>query len=358
MTVACRRLGPFVVRRRADRRLPASRPGGCRACPRPSRTSSRPEWSGRHLVRAEAGIRIKELNAWLDRHGPRALRTWAATTTRPSPASSPPRRTGRGSRSGRSTTSLRSLDVVVGDGRVQRIEPTDGPTDRAAYEAHHGDRRDAHPGRRASSTRSASGMGCMGVICTAHARGRAQVLPAGGARAAPVGEGPRRPRGRRRPARATSTTSSLFSPYERKHAYPCLVTTRNVTDSPAQQAAEQAQRNWLVELASLFPLTPHADQPGASTSSRASPPFLLENAMPGAVKDEYDEVSYKVLQHRRGERPARLLGRDRRPDGRPAHRGGRARSSRSRPSAGASATSTRARRSRCASSRRRPPTCR
>jgi FAD/FMN-containing dehydrogenase len=43
----------------------------------------RPEWTERRLVRAEAGIRIKELNAYLDRRG---LALWGVTTIRRSRA--------------------------------------------------------------------------------------------------------------------------------------------------------------------------------------------------------------------------------------------------------------------------------
>jgi hypothetical protein len=86
----------------------------------------------------------------------------------------------------------------------------------------------------------------------------------------------------------------LFSPYRRRHAYPCLVTTRNYTESPERKWLDKRLRNWAVELASAFPLTPHLINLLVDLKPDLSP-FLLENAIRALVKDEYDEVSYKVL---------------------------------------------------------------
>jgi L-gulono-1,4-lactone dehydrogenase len=86
----------------------------------------------------------------------------------------------------------------------------------------------------------------------------------------------------------------LFSPYTRKHAYPCLVTTRNYTDDPARRWWSKRTRNWLVELASAFPFTPNIINVIVGLWPSLSP-FLLENAIRALIKDSYEEVSYKVL---------------------------------------------------------------
>ncbi|HWC25997.1 MAG TPA: FAD-binding protein, partial [Solirubrobacteraceae bacterium] len=122
-------------------------------------------WAQRRLVRAEAGARIRELNAWLDRNGlgfanlggydAQTIAGVTATSTH-----------GSGIAFGPLNDALRSLDVVVGDGSVQRIEPSDGPTDRAAYEAHFGDARTLVQDDHVFDA-VCVGIGCMGVICTA-----------------------------------------------------------------------------------------------------------------------------------------------------------------------------------------------
>src|SRR3954453_9403493 len=53
-------------------------------------------------------------------------------------------------------------------------------------------------------------------------------------------------------------------------------------------------RNWAVELASVFPLTPHVINLLVDLRTSLCP-FLLENAIRALIKDEYDEVSYRVL---------------------------------------------------------------
>jgi hypothetical protein len=86
----------------------------------------------------------------------------------------------------------------------------------------------------------------------------------------------------------------LFSPYERTHAYPCLVTTRNYTSDPSRKPLDKRMRNWAVELASAFPLTPYVLNLIVDLKPSLSP-WMMENAIRALIKKEYDEVSYKVL---------------------------------------------------------------
>ena len=119
------------------------KPTGMTRVPAPEPDFIRGGWgadSERRLVRAEGGTRVRELNAWLDRNGlgfanlggydGQTIAGVTSTSTH-----------GSGIEFGPLNDQLRSLDVVVGDGSVQRIEPTDGPTDRAQFEAHHGGER-------------------------------------------------------------------------------------------------------------------------------------------------------------------------------------------------------------------------
>ena len=187
---------------------------------------------------------------------------------------------------------VRSLDIVAAGGVVYRIEPSDGPTDRAAYEAHHDERRTLIQDDdwfRAVAV----GMGCMGVICTVmlevepkyYLREVREFHPWEKVRADLIdGE----------VLRANRHYEVLFSPYQRKHAYPCLVTTRNYTSNPSHKPLDKRTRNWLVEAASAFPLTPHALNLIVDVKPSLSP-MMMESAIRALIKKEYDEVSYKVL---------------------------------------------------------------
>jgi len=251
----------------------------------------RPEWTDRPLVRAEAGIRIKELNAYLDGRGlalsnmggydHQTLAGVISTSTH-----------GSGLTFGPLNEFVRSLDIVASAGLVYRIERSDGPTDRGAYEAHHGDRRILIQDDNWFDA-VVVGMGCMGVISTVMlevepkyylrevrefhtwAKVRADLVDG-------------------TVLHANRHYEVLFSPYERKHAYPCLVTTRNYTANPSRKPLDKRTRNWAVECASAFPLTPHLLNLAVDFKPSLSP-AMLESAVRALIKKEYDEVSYKVL---------------------------------------------------------------
>jgi hypothetical protein len=251
----------------------------------------RPEWTERRLVRAEAGIRIKELNAYLDRRG-LALSNMGGYDHQTVAGVISTSTHGSGLSFGPLSDFVCSLDIVASAGVVYRIERTDGPTDRRAYEVHHGDRRtliqDDH-----WFDAVAVGMGCMGVICTAmlevehkYYLREVRAFHTWDKVRADLVDG-------------TVLTSNrhyevLFSPYKRKHAYPCLVTTRNYTDNPSRKPFDKRTRNWGVEFASAFPLTPHLLNLTVDLKPSLSP-AMLESAIRALIKNEYDEVSYKVL---------------------------------------------------------------
>ena len=107
----------------------------------------------------------------------------------------------------------------------------------------------------------------------------------------------------------------LFSPYIRKHAYPCLVTTRNRTESPENKWFDKRARNWAVELASAFPPHPAHHQPDRRPQARPLAVPARERD-PGADQGRVRRGQLQGAQHRRRQRPAGLLGRDRRADGR------------------------------------------
>jgi hypothetical protein len=270
----------FLIEPSGMTRIPAAEPDFVRA-----------GWEGRKLVRAEHGARIRELNAWLDRNGMgfANLGGYDAQTIAGVTATSTH---GSGIAFGPLNDALRSLDVVVGDGSVQRVAPAGGPTDRAAYEAHHGDNRTLVQDDHAFNA-VCVGIGCMGVICTAmvevrerfHMREVRTLHPWAKIRA-DLEDGA---------VLAQHEHYELaFSPYDDDYPYPFLVTTRDTTADPRNKPWDKRMRNWLVEAAALFPLTPQIINLILDIAPRLAPKLLL-GSVKALVKDEYDEVSYKVF---------------------------------------------------------------
>jgi len=249
-----------------------------------------PAWQARTLVRAEAGIRIKELNAHLDRNGlglqqmggydHQTVAGVISTSTH-----------GSGTAFGPLNDYVHSLDMVVSGGRIVRVERLGGPTNRAAYGAHHGERRTLIQDDRVFDA-VAVGMGCMGVICTAlievepkyYLREVRELHPWAKVRA-DLEDGA--------VLADNEHYELIFSPYKRKHEYACLVTTRNRVSDPRNRMWDKRMRNWLVELAAKLPLTSRLLNVVLHLKPSLAP-TLLENAMTALVKDRYDEVSYKV----------------------------------------------------------------
>jgi hypothetical protein len=69
------------------------------------------------------------------------------------------------------------------------------------------------------------------------------------------------------------------------------VTTRNITTNPSHKPLDKRTRNWGVELASAFPLTPEILNLVIGLRPSWSP-RMLDAAMLALVKKEYDNVSY------------------------------------------------------------------
>ena len=251
----------------------------------------REDWRQRDLVQTQAGIRIRELNVFLDRRG-LGLRNMGGYDHQTMAGVISTSTHGSGLGFGPLNDFVRSLDIVAAGGAVYRIEPSDGPTEREAYEREYGQQRtliqDDH-----WFDAVVVGMGCMGVICnvtlevcsryflrevrTFHTwdEVRSELID---------GEVLRRNR----------HYEVLFSPYHVKHAYPCLVTRRNITTNPSHKPLDKRRRNWAVELASAFPLTPDILNLVVDLRPTWSP-WMLENAIRALTKKEYDNVSYKVL---------------------------------------------------------------
>jgi L-gulono-1,4-lactone dehydrogenase len=261
--------------------------------PSPEPDFIRDEWSGRQVVRVEAGIRIKELNDYLDGRGlgltnmggydHQTVAGVISTSTH-----------GSGIDHGPLNDMVLSLDVVTAGGIVRRVERADGPTDRLAFEARHGGERELVQDDHVFDA-VVVGMGCMGIVCTAMLEVRDRYFLREVREMHPWAKV-------RADLQAGAVFADnrhyelIFSPYadSGKVAYPFLVTTRNITQDPRNRTWDKRMRNWLVEAAAALPLTPHIInlimdiKPGIT-------PRLLEGSIRALVKDEYEHVSYKVF---------------------------------------------------------------
>lgn len=264
---------------------------GLARAPAPEPDFLAPAWQSRTLVRVEAGIRIKELNEHLDRNGlglsqmggydHQTVAGVISTSTH-----------GSGTGFGPLNDYVRSLDLVVSGGRVVRVERSHGPTNRAAYESHHGERRTLISDDHVFDA-VAVGMGCMGIVCTAllevqprfFLREVRELHPWSKVRA-DLEQGD--------VLRDNEHYELVFSPYRRKHEYPCLVTTRNTVSDPRHRPWDKRMRNWAVELAAKLPVTSRLLNLVLHVRPSLAP-LLLETAMRALVKDRYDEVSHKVF---------------------------------------------------------------
>jgi FAD/FMN-containing dehydrogenase len=270
----------FLVRTNGLARVPAREPDFLRD-----------EWIGRRLVRAEGGTRIKELNAHLDRAG-LGLEVMGGYDHQTIAGAVSTSTHGSGTRLGPLNDCVRSLDVVTAGGRVQRIERADGPTDRAAYEAHHGDRRTLVQDDHVFDA-VAVAMGCMGIVWTVLLEVReryylreVRVLRAWAQVRADLEAGDVLERNRH--------YELVFSPYEHRLKHGFLVTTRNIVDRPHDLGRDKRMRNRGVEALAAFPLTPQVINLLLDIRPSLAP-AMLEAAMRALVKKQYDEVSHKVF---------------------------------------------------------------
>jgi L-gulono-1,4-lactone dehydrogenase len=124
----------------------------------------RRDWAGPQLARVEAGMRLRELNRLLARRG-QALSQMGGYDAQTLAGVLSTSTHGSGLDLGPFPAFARSLDVVAADARVHRIEPADGPTDRAAFAREHPGwelHRDDH-----WFDAAVVGMGWMGVLYAA-----------------------------------------------------------------------------------------------------------------------------------------------------------------------------------------------
>jgi hypothetical protein len=251
----------------------------------------KPDRRGRErLVRTEAGIRIRELNAHLDSLG-LALPNMGGYDGQTIAGVISTSTHGSGLRFGPITDDVRSLDIVAAGGALYRIEPADGITEPAAFANRRPDWTLLQNDTAFNAARV--GMGCLGVIysvtlavqekfylrevrtMTTWDEVRPQLL-----------EGKLLAENRH--------CEIYFNPYEREGAHHCLITTRNEVTREQYDRDHHRARHFFAELLSRLKLTPWVVNLVQGLWPSISP-SMIDRALKSLADRDYTNVSYRVF---------------------------------------------------------------
>jgi hypothetical protein len=251
---------------------------------RPGRSETEP------LVRVEAGIRVRELNAHLDSIG-LALRNMGGYDGQTMAGVISTATHGSGLSFGPITDDVRSLDVVGSGGERYRIEPADGITAPDAF----AERRPHWTLLQDDDAFNASrvGMGCLGVIysmilavqekfylrevrtMTTWEEVRAKLLD--GAL-----------------LRDNLHCEIYFNPYEREGTHHCLITTRNEVTREQYDQDPHRSRHFFAELLSTLKITPWVINLIQGLRPSISP-GMIDRALKTLADRDYTNISYRVF---------------------------------------------------------------
>jgi hypothetical protein len=237
------------------------------------------------LVRVEAGMRIRELNAHLasrdlalSQMGGYDAQTVAgviSTSTH-----------GSGIGLGPFPDFVRSIDLVASGGFITRVEPADGLTDRQAFSERYPNRRLIQDERAFDA--ALVGIGCLGLIHSVVLEVRSaywltevRTGSTWSAVRADLEAGEVLSRNRH--------YEIYLNPYGERR---CLVTTRNPTEKLGR--GRSRRRNSIPEFLALLPITPHVINLVVDLWPSVTP-RLLDRALSALADEEYTSDSYRVL---------------------------------------------------------------
>lgn len=241
------------------------------------------------LVRVEAGMRIRDLNGHLDREG-LALSQMGGYDGQTVAGAISTSTHGSGLALGPLCDFVRSLDLVASGGRVHRIEPHAGLTDRQAYESRHPDRtlvQDDH-----CFDAALVGMGCLGVIYAV----MLEVEPRYAlteVRTLSSWEKVKEELGTKDVLRDHRHYEVYLNPHRRKGRNACLVTTRDRAEQATGRDGAR-RRNSLPEFMALLPVTPKLLNAAADVCPSLTP-RMLDRALAALADEEFTGPSYRVL---------------------------------------------------------------
>lgn len=247
------------------------------------------------LVETECGIRIGDLNTRLKEAGLALINAGAHTAQTIVGALSTSTH-GSGLSLGSLASFVKSMVVVAGEGKVYRIEPTNGITDPGKFD----DRKGQIHLRQDDDWFNAAvvGLGCLGVVYSIvlevrqaywlrenRSLGRWSHVKAGLLNGNVLNE--------------YRHYEVLVNPYKIEGDHSCLVTTREISSAPQRPSAEQSNRSPLSVLFSWLP-RPLIRFSGRleSWKLRLLPklaPRTIENSIRALADEEYIAESYRVL---------------------------------------------------------------
>lgn len=241
------------------------------------------------LVRVESGMRVRELNAYLDANGlalsqmggydGQTIAGVVSTSTH-----------GSGIKLGPLCDFVRSIDLVAGQGRVIRVEPGDGPTDPEAYRSRHPERELVQDDKWFGA--AVVGVGWMGAIYSLILEVEPEYWL----------EEVRTERKWSQVAEDLRSGEVLerhrhyevyVNPHARGGDHLCMVTTREKTDHPAKRPPDR-RRNSIPEFLAGFFLTPIAVDFVVGLRPSLSP-WLLDRGLEALADKSYVSASYKVF---------------------------------------------------------------
>jgi hypothetical protein len=243
------------------------------------------------LVRVQAGIKIAQLNAYLESRQ-LALANMGGFDGQTVAGVISTSTHGSGIGFGPLSDLVRSLDIVASGGAMYRIEPADGPTDPDAYRRQYPE----HQLRQDDEWFNAAvvGMGCMGLIYAVILAVR-PLFYLREVRTLSTWSKVREDLRRGEVLRRNAHYELLFNPYPDKHGeIEMLVTTRKPIPPSQYRRDHRRSRSLLMELTARFPLTPLLINLAVGLYPKISP-FMLRQALKALVNDDYVNISYRVF---------------------------------------------------------------
>ena len=248
------------------------------------------------LVRVEAGMRIRDLNRWLEREHGLALSNMGGYDGQTVGGVISTSTHGSGLRFGPLSDFVRSVDLVAARGKRYRIEGHDGPTDPERFEAERPEWELVQDDDRFGAVRV--GMGCLGVIYAVILAVEPSYLLTE-VRTQSTWEALREDlhRGELLDPKRHRHFELFLSPYAREGngEHPCMITTRDrLRDTLPPWWSNDRRRNWLAELLSGAPGMGQLIRAVATALPRMTPKFM-EMTLNGLSDDEFTNRSYRVL---------------------------------------------------------------
>jgi hypothetical protein len=240
------------------------------------------------LVRVQSGIRIRELNAYLDSLGlalpnmggfdGQTIAGVMATATH-----------GSGIGFGPIADDVRSLDLVASGGALYRLEPENGITDTRAF----AERQPGWTLVQDDVTFNAArvGVGCLGVtysvtLAVQHSFYLREVRTLSSWEEV---------RGELDQLLSENRHCEIyFNPYPRDGVHHCLLTTRNEVSRAQYENDPHHARNPVVEFLSRLAVTPWIINLVSGLWPQLCP-YLIDRALKGLARRDYTNVSYRVF---------------------------------------------------------------